>query len=568
MQKFTQSTTPKPAKRTQRQPLSGQVVNNAGGGAWALDQWGQALRFLILGTEGGSYYASEQKMTADSATALIACRDEDPARLVQLIVEVSDAGRAPKNDPALFALALVAAKNTAETNVLVQDALPKVARIGTHLFHFAQYVNDLRGWGRGLKRAVGAWYNQKSPTALADQLTKYQSRDGWSHRDVLRLAHPNPEQSATPASHGHMYKLAVGKVLSDTDVPAWVRQGLTHEKMQRKARGNSVVSLADQAPDVIDAWQRLGAIRSMRADMPKAAAVSLITNFRLPREVVPTELLTHPEVWEALLPHMGLTALIRNLATLTRRGVIKPLGLDGMRIAERITDTESLQKARVHPVAILAALLTYKAGASARGDATWKPVPAVIEALDTAFYLAFQTIVPANKRFVLGLDVSGSMASGEIAGVPGLTPCIGSAAMAMVSMRTEPMTYAMGFAESFRDLRLTKTQRLDDVVRKISRLNFSRTDCALPMRWAMHENIEADAFVIYTDNETWFGDMHPSVALQQYRQKTGIPARLIVVGMTATKFSIADPNDAGMLDAVGFDTATPQVISQFAAGSL
>ena len=33
----------------------------------------------------------------------------------------------------------------------------------------------------------------------------------------------------------------------------------------------------------------------------------------------------------------------------------------------------------------------------------------------------------------------------------------------------------------------------------------------------------------------------------------------------ANGFTIADPNDAGMLDVVGFDTATPQVISDFAA---
>jgi 60 kDa SS-A/Ro ribonucleoprotein len=31
-------------------------------------------------------------------------------------------------------------------------------------------------------------------------------------------------------------------------------------------------------------------------------------------------------------------------------------------------------------------------------------------------------------------------------------------------------------------------------------------------------------------------------------------------------FSIADPNDAGMLDIVGFDTAAPQVLADFVKG--
>jgi 60 kDa SS-A/Ro ribonucleoprotein len=45
----------------------------------------------------------------------------------------------------------------------------------------------------------------------------------------------------------------------------------------------------------------------------------------------------------------------------------------------------------------------------------------------------------------------------------------------------------------------------------------------------------------------------------------GIAAKLVVVAMASNGFSVADPDDAGMLDVVGFDAATPQVISDFAA---
>ena len=38
--------------------------------------------------------------------------------------------------------------------------------------------------------------------------------------------------------------------------------------------------------------------------------------------------------------------------------------------------------------------------------------------------------------------------------------------------------------------------------------------------------------------------------------------------MVSNGFTIADPNDAGMLDVVGFDTATPQLMSEFARGVL
>lgn len=87
------------------------------------------------------------------------------------------------------------------------------------------------------------------------------------------------------------------------------------------------------------------------------------------------------------------------------------------------------------------------------------------------------------------------------------------------------------------------------------------------MIYAMENCVPVDTFIIYTDNETWSGRIHPVQALQQYRRKIGIPAKLIVVGMTSTEFTIADPNDNGMLDCVGFDSATPQIISDFTGRS-
>jgi 60 kDa SS-A/Ro ribonucleoprotein len=113
------------------------------------------------------------------------------------------------------------------------------------------------------------------------------------------------------------------------------------------------------------------------------------------------------------------------------------------------------------------------------------------------------------------------------------------------------------------ELAISPRQRLDDVLRYVDGLYAGGTDCSLPMIHATERGLEVDAFVVYTDSETWAGRIHPPQALAQYRKKTGIPAKLVVVGMEANPFSIADPNDAGMLDVVGFDTATPAVLADF-----
>ena len=171
-------------------PGSGQIPNSAGGFAWAVDDWARLRRFLVLGSEGGSFYVGEWKLTRQNAKAVERCLAADGARTVAEIVAISAAGRAPRNDAAVFALALAAAAPDEATRRAALDALPRVCRTGTHLFQFATFVEGFRGWGRSLRRAVGDWYARRSPESLAHQAVKYRQREGMTHRDLLRLAHP------------------------------------------------------------------------------------------------------------------------------------------------------------------------------------------------------------------------------------------------------------------------------------------------------------------------------------------------------------------------------------------
>lgn len=135
-------------------PGSTQILNNAGGYGWDAGIWARLDRFLILGSEGGSYYARQRDLTTQNIDNLKACIVEDGERMVARIVEISETGRAPKNDPALFALAHAASyKESLATRRKALDALPRVARTGTHLLHFAAFIDKLRGWGPAVRRA-------------------------------------------------------------------------------------------------------------------------------------------------------------------------------------------------------------------------------------------------------------------------------------------------------------------------------------------------------------------------------------------------------------------------------
>lgn len=532
-------------------PGAGQVANSAGGFAWAVDDWSRLRRFLILGVDGPSYYATERALVKENAEAVLRCIAEDGRRTVDEIIGVSVAGRNPKQQPVVFALAACAAAEDEETRTYALAALPKVCRTGTQLFLFAGYVEQFRGWGRGLRRAVSNWYLDKEPDALAYQLVKYQQRDGWSHRDLLRLAKPQPERG------------------SPTDLAlAW-------------AVGKAEGDLPVRTPELLRAYRA-----AQGSDDPELTA-ELVATHRLPWEAVRSEHLRSDVVWRALIPTMGLGALVRNLGRLTANGTIVDGNEATSEVIRRIADADEIRRARLHPIAVLTALMTYRAGKGTRGRQRWEPVAAIVDALDSAFYTAFGNVEPADARTLIALDVSGSMTMGNIGGVVGLSPRVASSAMAAVTLASEPDVHAVAFTSTGRgqwaspnprgqhgwtyglsSLPLSSRQRLDDIMATVDGLPFGGTDCALPMLYALDKGRDVDHFVIYTDSETWAGDIHPAQALRRYRERTGIKARLTVVGMVSNGFSIADPDDPGMLDVVGFDSAAPQLIADFAADRL
>lgn len=444
------------------------------------------------------------------------------------IAEISASGRAPKNDPSLFVLAMCSKYGDLQTKHAAYDVFGDIVRIGTHLFQFNEEVKGFRGRGRWLRRVNTAWYNTRPADQLAYQAVKYQQRHGWTHRDILRLTKPVPPDS----EHNAVYR--------------WITKG----------------EMIEGTPKIIEGTER---IRSIIEDTKTSArdAAKLICEYKLPREVVPTHLLNYPEVWEALLRDMPMTAMIRNLATMTRVGLIGPASQAAKTVEKRLTDETILKNARIHPIAVLSALKTYSQGRGLRGTKTWTPIQSVVDALDDAFYLAFKNVEPTGKRWVLGVDVSGSMTWGMVAGVLGLTPMIAASAMAMITAKTEKDHEIVAFSHEMVPVNISRKKRLDDVIRAFSNMPFGATDCALPMLWALENRVKADVFVVYTDSETWCGKIHPTQALQRYRDKTGIPAKLVVVGMVGNRFSIADPDDGGMLDVVGFDTATPALMADF-----
>lgn len=523
-----------------------QVVNNAGGFVFTVSDRDRLERFLILGTDGGTYYVGEKKMTEQNIAFLRKMVKNDERLVVDSAVAVSEEGRAYRNSPAIFAIVL--ALTEGQDKAYAREAFNKVVRTSTHLFEAVEYIDSLGGWGRSKRKAVAGWYENKDAGSLAYQAVKYRQRNGWTHKDVLRLSHAKPDP--------YVANFMLGK--------KWV---------------------SDETPSIFPAFEAMQQAKDVKS-------VLSILDFQknLPWETIPTEFLKDVKVWKTLFGNGQLKgqALIRNITRLAKAGAFSDMQF-AADYAKALTDEEMIAKTRLHPINFLNAIVVYTEGQvsrssgygyyASRQDKSWTSESVIIDALNDGFHASFKSVEPAGKRTMLAIDVSGSMASPAM-GLD-LSCAQVSGAVAMTVARTEPAHIIRGFTTGggsrygygrggaeLTDLGISAKSSLPDAMRKVQHNNFGGTDCAQPMLWALENKVEVDTFVVITDNETWAGRTHPFQALKQYRDKTGIDARLAVLGVASTDFTIASPEDRGMMDFVGFDSAAPRVLADFSAGRL
>lgn len=524
------------------QPIPGResamVLNNTGGMVFALNPMKRVERFLVMGTESNTYYQTAQEITTQNTKNLRDMLAQDGMSVVDMAVDVSVNGRALKNDQALYALALASASNNESVRRHALENLHKVARTGTHLFTFISFMEQHRGWGKLPRHYIGEWYNRKNIDSLIYQVVKYHQRGGWTHEDVLRLAHPKP---ASP-EHSAVFNWLIRDTKPEASYPLLDFYMLVRQPCIEK---NAVLK-----------------------------ALQSVSN--APWEVFPTEMLEWPELWQHFLDNdMPMTALIRNLPKMTSLGLLGLNSDNSRTVYNQLVSQEQLLKERVHPMRLYYALSFYKTGANR--NLQWKPNQAVLRGLEEGFYKSFGHVESTGLNFMLGIDVSGSMDS-HISDKPSIytynmrsstrselpiTYAEAAAVMAMVTYRTEPFSVAYGFNHQLQDLGINATDSLETVSRKTHLGSFGSTNPAALFEKATRDKIPVDVFVVYTDGEINTGG-HPALKLREYRQKMGRNAKFVMVAMTPTGFTMADPEDPGMIDFVGFDQSMPQAIAAFA----
>ncbi len=508
-----------------------QVQNRAGGFVFEVSDESRLRRFLIIGTDGNTFYASEKTITKENMSFVSDLVKRNERLVVDTLVDVSVNGLAYRNSPALYALAVVLTEGNDKE--YARAAFTKVVRTATHLFEMAEYIDGMGGWGRAKRKAFQEWFNMDADK-LAYQAVKYRNRNGWTLRDVLRLSHAQPDA-------------AVANFICSKE------------------------GYFSDAPAILDSFADM-----QKADSVKKVISVLDSNKNLPWETIPTQFLKDAGVWKKLFYNNQLNgqALVRNITRLGKLDAFKDMQF-AADYAERLVDPNMIARTRLHPINFLNASVVYSDGQSQRQsygygldrNKTWNAEPVIVDALTAGFYEAFKHVEPAGKRTFIGVDVSGSMGWTQALGLD-LSCSQVAAAVAMTVARTEPAHTIKGFTTGFVDLGISANTNLADAMQKVQRASFGGTDMAQPMVYALKNKIQVDTFCVITDNETWAGASHPFQALKKYRSEMGIPAKLAVLGVAATSFTIADSSDPGMMDFCGFSSDTPRVLADFSAGRL
>ena len=674
-----------------------QVQGNAGGFVWQISDQEQVLRYLVIGSEGGNYYQTPQQVSSQCASCVLRMT-RTPTKfkwLVDTIRQVSIEGRAAKQESTLLALAtaiVFAPTPAAKTDAL--NAVNDCVRILTHMYMLIGYIKIFSkaghpnliaasasasasavvgsGLGRGIRRVFGEYFYSRTGIEIANLMTKYQNREGWTIKDVLTLIHIDPKKMKDDGG-----RLAIDHIFKSKEDFAPILATAPTTAEQVKTLFNAIKEIHAIAERPLQNPSLAGPGSQYSEELDRI--VRLINTAGLCREQLPSQLFKHRKIWEALLLSKGangkgkgmpITALIRNLGKLSTAeiGIIDPnynpdrtpsatfaaanTQWGGVHptehIIRRLTNAHDIKYSRVHPYNILVAMMTYKKGSGDKGSLNWIPNVHIINALDSAFKLAFQNVTPTGKRIKIALDVSGSMSSAFCTGSPIVNCAIGSVAMMMMTLwvergvppqhrqpavrgrpptvedykktkqylgipinpaeapkplatgyysytpppqhhylpelypapATPPQVTICAFSNTIIDLTNAIVGYMDATIDpttglptmtiadalKLVDMPFSSTDCALPMIQALKNREKVDAFVIYTDSETYMGQIHPQAALEEYRRTMGIDAKLIVVGMTSNCLTIADPKDLNTLNLAGFDTATPRIISDFTQG--
>ncbi|XP_064457645.1 RNA-binding protein Ro60-like [Ornithodoros turicata] len=525
-------------------------------------------RFLYTGLEGNRYAPGRRDFSAETVHSVAALLSEKRgADIIAEVLKLSRDGPRPLcPDASAYALALCAASSCKTTKCAAYGALKEVCPNPAQLFAFSRFLEEASqggtGWGRAHRWAVTNWYTTRRPRELAAHVTRVVRRHSWTHVDVLRLAHVKPPDSSA------------GIVL----VLKYLAKGF-------QAAQDHFMQKCSNDLECREVLEYLRGVHEVKHSTDEQSVARLIEIHDLALEHIPTHFLKSKEIWLCLIPRLPLRILVEQLPRLARNGLLLSRGGGGTvlrPLLERLQSDNALGDCPLGPLETYTIVKQCEAathvgtgraraaasatGGGKRGHRHHRSQ--LEDALMSLHVASFKTVPTTGKRYLVAVDVRSPMAHSRSAGLSAVTPAEAAGILLQALANAEPSVTALAFsARGMVDLGVNNKMTLADIRARMRETPMGPVSPAVPLRWAQEQRRSYDLFLICTDTQTQPGDTHPAEALKEYRKALHLPqARLVTCAMCSKGFSLAPPDEFGMLDIAGFDVNVLRIVQDFACG--
>ncbi|XP_042227144.1 60 kDa SS-A/Ro ribonucleoprotein-like [Homarus americanus] len=497
----------------------------------------------------------------------------------------------PYVDKEALVLCLAVVSKQSDQKKLVTDAHSSVRELctNTHLFFLFIQISKMiskqtghSGWGRGLRRAVNEWYLSWEPRRLALEVTRHFSAYGWTHRDVIRLAHLK------------LKELPLGTQV----VLHYVFMGL--EKTVQEYTGKDNTSELLELMQVLDKdGHPQEGEKSWDVDQVINKVNKLHEMFGgLTLDDVPSQSLKSPEVWSHMLDKLEGESTVASVNRMCKANLLNPSSESShalpSKLVERLTHSD-VTSGCVTPTQVLMALHSYEHPTRFVGDAGGKiferkpskgvagkipraPVrtpskkntkvnPQVVDALHTLITASAKSVEKTSRKLGICVDVRGSMSTshvwtgnpegkGEVTGHEGAAVTI----LALTSGGTNPAATTLAFSENtLTEIQVTEGMTLLQLINKFKETVIGEVNVGEALKWAK-EN-EADTVVVLTHKFEQHVIYSATQSLQQLNDANSTHIRLVLCGL-GTKH-VHPQQTENFLLVLGFDQRTPSIIRAF-----
>jgi 60 kDa SS-A/Ro ribonucleoprotein len=497
-----------PASAVVRNTPVSDTTNLAGGKAYAFTDKHAIAQIACTGTFNGTYYASAEdhsKMVKESLDKL----REDPLFVAKLAVYSREKGYM-KDMPAYLCTWLAGVDKP-----LFRKVFRKVVDNGKMLRNVIQMgrsgqLGKVYNMSSGTWRnAIGEWFQTRHGSVIF----RASVGNDPAMDQIIKMARPAPENAEKKALYGYL----LGKPYNFEDLPPVVKQYETYKK--------------DKTGEVPNVDFRY--LDSLGLDQ---------------------------KGWTQVALNAGWTMLRMNLNTFQRQGVFKDSAVV-RQLADKLRNREEIARARVFPYQLL----------TAYQNTTDVPVE-LREALQDAMEIAVENTPVFQGKTVIAVDVSGSMSSASVtgkgAGHSSVTKAIDVAALyGACVLRKNTTALVLPF-----DGRIHPTDSLnprDSVMtnsQKLRKFGGGSTNCALAVEHLIDKNIQADAVMFVSDNESWLDSGRSNgtglmAAWVKYKQKNQ-KARLVCIDTCPGTTSQVQKRD-DILQVGGFSDNVFDVVNSF-----